>query len=256
MKRLIVLLLIAVTLSAAEKEDAAAHYRLAMSYGQSAASAGMFEAMSLGKKMRAELERAIELDPNFIPARMALLEFHCTVPAMFGGSEEIAAQQAAEIRKRDAMEGHRAFARIYTAAKKPELAHQEYVAMVREQPRSARAHYLFAVHLLGGEKKYAAAAAELETAVQLDAAYMPAYFRIGHAAALGGGTFARGEEALKKYLAYTPKEDEPSLARAHYWLGMIYEKSGRVAQAKASYAASLKINANQKDAEEAWRRVR
>ena len=45
------------------------------------------------------------------------------------------------------------------------------------------------------------------------------------------------------------------IARAHFWLGSFCEKQGRQADAKASYAASLKINPNQKDADEALKRV-
>ena len=60
---------------------------------------------------------------------------------------------------------------------------------------------------------------------------------------------------LKKYLAYSPKDDEPSIARADDWLGGINEKQGKKAEAKASYAASLKINPNQKDVDAAMKRV-
>jgi TolA-binding protein len=67
--------------------------------------------------------------------------------------------------------------------------------------------------------------------------------------------FAQGEEALRKYLAYTPKSGEPSHARAHYWLGQIFEKQGKKAEAKASFATSLKLNPNQKDVAEALKRV-
>jgi TolA-binding protein len=69
------------------------------------------------------------------------------------------------------------------------------------------------------------------------------------------GNFAHGEELLRKYLAYTPKENEPSLARAHYWLGQIFEKQGRKAEAKASFTTSLKLNPAQKDVAEALKRV-
>ena len=91
--------------------------------------------------------------------------------------------------------------------------------------------------------------------LKLDASYMPAFFQLGHAAALAGENLPRGETALKKYLSYAPKDDEPSLARAHYWLGGIYEKQGQSAEAKASYAASLRINPNQKDVEAAMKRM-
>jgi Tfp pilus assembly protein PilF len=202
-----------------------------------------------------ELERAVQLDPNFIAARLALLEFYVVAPAVAGGSETAAMEQASEIRKRDAIDGHRAFARVYTAAKKPDLARKEHVDMVKEQPASARAHYWFGVHLMLTEKNYKAASDEFESAVKLDPSYMPAYFQIGHVAVLAANNLARGEETLKKYLAYRPKDEEPSVARAHYWLGGIYEKQGKKAEAMSNYAASLKINPNQKDVGAAMKRV-
>jgi len=240
---------------ALQPNDARYHYQLGGAYGQSAANAGMFSAMSIAGKAKSEFQRAIEIDPNFLPARMMLVEFNVSAPALLGGSEEAAIQQATEIRRRDAIEGHRAFARIDVAAKKLDLARNEYVAMLKEQPSSARAHYLYGVYLMLTEKNYKAASDELESAVKLDDSYMPSFFQIGHVAALSGANLTHGEEALKKYLAYLPKEDEPSIARAYFWLGGIYEKEGRKADAKASYAASLKINPSQKDADEALKRV-
>jgi tetratricopeptide (TPR) repeat protein len=231
------------------------HYRLASAQLQAGMRAGMFGGMSMLPKAKAMLERSIQLDPNLIAARFALLEVYVSAPAMAGGSESGALEQATEIRKRDAIDGHRAFARIHTAASKPDLARKEYVDMVKEQPTSARAHYWFGVYLMLTEKNYKQASDELESVLKLDPSYMPAYFQIGHAAALAGNNMARGEVTLKKYLAYLPKDDEPSIARAHYWLGGIYEKQGKKAEAKSSYAASLQINPNQKDVDAAMKRV-
>ncbi len=240
---------------ALKPNNAGYHYQLGNAYGQAAAAAGMFGKMSMARNAKAEWERAVELDPNFIPARFALVEFNVMAPAMFGGSEPVALEQAAEIRKRDAIDGHRAFARIHTAAKKPDLARKEYVDMVKEQPASARAHYFFAVYLMVTEKNYKSAGDEFETVVRLDPSYMPGYFQIGHVAALAANNFARGEETLRKYLAWQPKDEEPSIARAYYWLGALYEKQGKNVEARSNYAASLKINPNQKDVDAAMKRV-
>jgi tetratricopeptide (TPR) repeat protein len=241
--------------AALKPNNADYHYQLANAYGQAAAAAGMFGAMSIAKKAKGEWERAVQLDPNLIPARFALLEFNVAAPAMFGGSEPAALEQATEIRKRDAIDGHRAFARIHTAANKPDLARKEYDDMIREQPASARAHYFFGVYLMLTEKNYKSAGDEFEAAVKVDPSYMPGYFQIGHVAVLAANNFVRGEETLKKYLGYLPKDGEPSVARAYYWLGGIYEKQGKKADAKSNYAASLKINPNQKDADAAMKRV-
>jgi tetratricopeptide (TPR) repeat protein len=235
--------------------EAEYHYRLAGAYGMSAMSGSMFGALPKAKKARTSLERAVALNPDFLLARFALLEFHVSAPGIFGGSEAAALEQAAEIRKRDAIEGARAFAQIHIKSDRMQLARKEYVEMVKAHPASARAHYLFGLYLLLNEKNYKSATDELESAIRLDPAYMPSYFRIGHTAALAQSNFARGEETLKKYLAYRPKDDEPSAARAHYWLGAIYEKQGKAAEAKASYTASLRINPNQKDAVEAMKRI-
>jgi len=96
----------------------------------------------------------VQLDPNLIPARFASLE------------------QATEIRKRDAIDGHRAFARVYTGTKKLDLARKEYADMVREQPASARAHYWLGVFLMLTEKNYKQASDELKSAVKLDPSSM------------------------------------------------------------------------------------
>jgi tetratricopeptide (TPR) repeat protein len=240
---------------AMKPDNADYHYRLANATLQAGIRASMFRAMSMLPRANAELERAIELDPNLIAARFALLEVYVSAPAIAGGSESGALEQATEIRKRDAIDGHRAFARIHTAATTPDLARKEYADMVKEQPASARAHYWFGVYLMLTEKNYKRASEQFESAVQLDPSYMPAYFQIGHAAALAGNDMAHGEATLKKYLAYRPKDDEPSIARAHYWLGGIYEKEGKKADAKSSYEASLKINPNQKDVDAAIKRV-
>ena len=87
------------------------HDQLGNAYEQTAPSAGMLERMSIAKKAKAEWERAVQLDPNFIAARQSLVEFYLLAPAMMGGGDSAALEQAAEIRKRDAIEGHRAFAR-------------------------------------------------------------------------------------------------------------------------------------------------
>jgi len=246
-------LLIAVTLPAAA-DNAETHYRRGVALGEDARRASVFRKISLAKEARAEFERAVQLDPNFLDARFALVEFDMLAPAFIGGGEERAIAQANEIKKRDAIEGHHAFAVIYQHQKRPDLARREYVDAVRDQPSSPKAHYWLGVSFFS-DKNYARSNEEFETAVKLDPKYMPAWFQIGHTAALSGTNLDRGEEALRKYLTSTPAFDEPPLYRAHFWLGAIYEKIGKKAEARASDAASLKANPEQKDVREALKRV-
>jgi tetratricopeptide (TPR) repeat protein len=231
-----------------------AHYYLGLAYGRKAEKAGIFGGMSQAGKARDEWLRAVELNPNSVDARLRLIDFYIMAPAIAGGSEDKAIEQAAEVRKRDALDGHRAYARIYTLQKKLDLAVKEMVEAVREQPKSAKAHHLLGNALLN-QKEWKGSLHEYEMALSLDAAYMPAYFRIGQLAALSESNYARGEEAIRKYLAYKPVNDEPGLARAWYWLGMIQEQQGKKAEARQSYMNSRKLAPDSKDVSEALKRV-
>jgi len=235
-------------------KSAEAHYLLGSAYGSQAQKAGIFGQASLAGKTRDEFEKAVELDPNHLDARFGLIQFYVFAPGIMGGSYDKAFAQAAEIRKRDPLRGHRVAAFIYSNQKKTEEAKKEYFDEVKEFPKSPRAHLDLGLFYIN-QKDWKAAGGEFDTALQLDPAYMPAIFRLGQIAVLSNTNLPHGEELLRKYLAYTPKSDEPPLARAHYWLGQIFEKQGKKAEAKASFAASLKLNPNQKDVAEALKRV-
>jgi tetratricopeptide (TPR) repeat protein len=185
---------------------------------------------------------------------MGLVQFYAMAPGFMGGSYDKAFAQNAEIRKRDPLMAHRGAGFIYAHQKKTDLARKEYFDEVKENPKSPRARYDLGLFYIG-EKNYKAATDEYEAAIKLDPAFMPAYFRIGQTAVYSSANYVRGEETLHKYLAYTPKAEEPPLARAHYWLGQIYEKQGKKAEARASFATSLKLNPVQKDVAEALKRV-
>lgn len=232
-----------------------AHLLLGQAYGNLAQRASIFSQPGLAKKTKNEFDRAVQLDPNNFVARYSLVEFYSLAPGIMGGSNAKAAEQANELKKRDALWGHRAWAFIHLQERKPELARKEYVDYVREQPASPKPHYWLGIYSMLTDKNYKAAMQEYETALKLDPKFMMAWFQIGHTVALQGSDYARGEDALRKYLGYTPKADEPSIARAHYWLGQIYEKQGRKAEARQSYTMSLRLNPEQKDVQEALKRV-
>jgi tetratricopeptide (TPR) repeat protein len=239
---------------AKKPNEADYHYWLGEAYGSQAQQASLLRQASLASKTKEEWERAIQLDPNHIEARMSLVEFYLIAPGIMGGSDEKARQEANEIRKRDSLAGHRAFARIYSHGKNNELARREYLDAVREQPTVPKTHYWLGLFYLT-EKNFKAALDEMDASLKIDPGYMPAVFQVGHLAVLSSSNFTRGEESLKRYLAYKPKSDEPPIGRAYYWLGGIYEKQGKKAEARQNYAIALKMNPSSKDVAEALRRV-
>jgi tetratricopeptide (TPR) repeat protein len=239
---------------AAKPNESTYHYWLGTAYGNMAATASMFKAPGLAKKAKASLERSVALDGNNIQARRGLLEYYLIAPGIMGGSEEKAQQQADEIKRRDAIEGHRAQGLIYQRQKKSELAKKEYVDAVRSNPTSAKAHYNLGEYLLT-QKDYPGSLHEMEYTLKMDAAYMMAFFRIGQLAAMTNTNQARGEEALKKYLTHEPGSEEIDHSRTWYWLGMLYEKMGKIADAKAAFQQSLRFAPGVKQVTEALQRV-
>ena len=240
---------------AGEPNNAQYHYLLGAAYGDHAQSANILKQASLAKKTKAEFEKAVELDPNHMLARFALIDYYLIAPSFMGGSEEKAQQQVNEIRKRDALDGHRAQGRLYARQKKTDLARKEYVDAVREQPNSAKAHYFLGGFLLLTDKNWASALHEYDMALKLDPSYMPTYFRLGQLAVRSESNYARGEESLRKYLAYKPADNEPNLASAWYWLGQIQEKQGKKPEAKQSYNNALKLAPGSKEIKEALKGV-
>jgi len=232
-----------------------AHFYLANAYLGEGEKAGMVGAARYAPKAKDEFEKAVALNPKYVDARFGLVQFYAAAPGIMGGSLDKAFEQAKEIKAIDPVAGHRAYAFIYTQQKKPDQAKQEYLDAIREQPKSAKAHSLFGQYLGSTEKHYAGAFAEFETALKVDASFMPAFYHLGRTAAQANTNLARGEEALRKYVAYTPKESEPTLARAHYFLGVIYENEGKKAEARQSYEAALKLNPSLKEASEGLKRV-
>jgi tetratricopeptide (TPR) repeat protein len=238
---------------AVRPNDAAAHYYLGLGYGMKAQKAGMFGLSRVGKA-RDEWNRAIAIDPGYFNARLRLIEFYSMAPSLAGGSEEKALEQAAEAKKHDALEGHRAYARVYTLQKKFDLATKEMVEAVREQPKSAKTHYYLGNALLN-QKEWKGSLHEYDMALSLDPSFMPPYLRIAQNAAQSESNYARGEEAARKYLTHKPGEDEPALSSAWYWLGMIQEKQGKKAEARQSYTNAQKLAPESKDINEALKRV-
>ena len=80
-------------------------------------------------------------------------------------------------------------------------------------------------------------------------------YQIGKTSAVSGQKLDRGEECLKKYLNYSPKQNEPSHAGANMRLAQIKEKRGQKAEAKKLFEAALKLDGNLKEAKEGLERV-
>jgi tetratricopeptide (TPR) repeat protein len=230
-------------------EDANAEYHLwlARGYGSLAMRANVLKQPGLARKVRKEFERASALDTENLEARFALIEYYLRAPGILGGSLKKAQEEAGEIRKRDALEGHRAFGRLAEHRKAFDEALREYEGAAAEFPGRPEPSY-WAGTLLAGKRDYAKAFDVYEKLLDRNPAQMAACYQIGRLAAVSGQRLERGEECLKLYLRHDPKPDEPSLASAHFQLGLLYEKRGSRDLARREYTAAVEMDPSRSDA--------
>ena len=83
-----------------EEQNSEYHLWLGRACGRQAERSSVFRQFLLARKVKLHLERAVELNPENLPARADLMEYYTRAPGFLGGSEEKAREQAQEIAKR------------------------------------------------------------------------------------------------------------------------------------------------------------
>ena len=219
-----------------QPQSAPCHYAHGVVLGVQAMSEGLMKAARSAGTVRDALRSAHELEPNWYPARSALMEFYLIAPGFMGGSESKAAAlarsaphpaQAAALQARVAMQ-----------AKQVDAAMAGFFAL------PARLEPAVAADVLGW-----AAQAGLGLVNEGQAAKaQPLFEKLlhdhpGHAAGAYGLARVRGEagdwpEALRLY------EQAATLKGAREWpmlyrIGMAQQQLGRNEAAKASYTRFL-----------------
>lgn len=238
---------------ATEANDKVADYFnwLGNAYGTIAQDANVVRQGFLAPKMKSAWEKAVELDPQNIPARQSLIEYYTQAPGFMGGSFEKAKEVAKQIIKLNPAQGHRAMGNIYLREKNVTAAEKEYI----EMSKSDAAYTPVLANFYMNQQQHEKALALFEDIVKKDPNNMSAVYQIGKTCALSGKQLDRGEQCLRKYLTYQPKQNEPSHAGANMRLGQIYEKRGNKVEAKKLFEAALKQDKSLTEAKEGLERV-
>ena len=241
---------------AAEQGNSKFHQWLGRALGLQAAQKGIVNGALSVRQVKAEFEKAIELDPLNLEARQDLAIMYRAVPSFLGGSNAKAAEQIAFIRRHDPALASQLDGDFLFAEKKYEAALAAYQESARLHPRSM---IQVRISLLYQQKKdWTQAFAALDRALAIDPDFPFALYQVGRAAALSGYQLERGEKALRTYIAMPMREDleNPSIAAAHFRLGNIREKKGDLAEARSEYEIALKIDPKQKLAREALAKLK
>lgn len=238
---------------ATEANDKVADYFdwLGNTYGTIARDANVLKQGMLAPKMKNAWEKAIVLDPKLIDPRVSLIQFYQEAPGFMGGSVDKAKEMARQIMAIDPARGHLQMGNIYVKEKKIAEAEKEFIEMVKVNPTFVTG----LANFYSGQKQYDKAFALFDEAIQKNPQDMLAIYQIGKTSALSGQKLERGEECLKKYLAYVPKQNEPSHAGANMRLAQINEKKGNKTEAKRLFETALKLDGSLKEAKEGLERT-
>jgi tetratricopeptide (TPR) repeat protein len=241
---------------AAEPGNSKFHQWLGRALGLQAAQNGIVSGALSVRRVKAELERAIELDSLNLEARQDLAIMYRAAPGFLGGSNAKAAEQVAFIRRHDPAFASQLDGDFLFADKKYEAALSAYQESAKLHPRPM---IYVRISLVYQQKKdWTQEFAALDRALALDANFPFALYQVGRAAALSGYELERGEKCLRTYIAMPVREDleNPSIAAAHFRLGNILEKKGDRDAARAEYETSLGIDPKQKLAREALAKLK
>ena len=241
---------------AAEPGNSKFHQWLGRALGLQAAENGITSSVFAIRKVKAELGKAIELDPMNLEARQDLAILYRAAPGFLGGSNAKASEQIAFIRRHDPAFASQLEGDFLAADKKYDAALTAYEESAKLNPRPMIQVRISLLHQQ--RKEWDKAFAALDRAFALDANYPFALYQVGRTAALSGEQLDRGEKCLRTYLALPVREEleNPSVAAAHFRLGNILEKKGNTTAAREEYETALKIDPKQKLAREALAKLK
>lgn len=223
-----------------EPNNAVYHLWLGREYGRKAGDSNPLVAAGMARKAKNEFERAVQLEPTSVEARVDLAQYYTEAPSIMGGGLDKARQQAAEVEKYDKGKSLLVLARV--SAKQKDFPQAE--AQLRQAVKQAKNPADMWLHLAAFYRQRGHADG-MQNAVQqaLAQANKPAetYFDAARELSLGNRDFPDAVQYLQKYLASGALVEWAPAFRAHYLLGQLNEKMNHQAAAVSEYEASLSL---------------
>jgi len=255
--------------------------------------AGMFQKMSMARRMKSEADIALKLDPTNLDANEDLLDFYLEAPGITGGGQDKARDFANRVTQSDPKLGYYLQARIAKHEKHPEEAQRLLLQVIQADANHYNARVELAdLYLNANPPDFSKAEEQARLAQKIDPQRIGAYailavadakqsrwkdldlvladseknvpddfgphYQAGRIVLLSGDAqqLPRAEACFRKYLTQDPEAGTPPLAAAHWRLGQVLEKEGRKDDARAELQAALKLDPNLKEAQQDLKRLK
>ena len=206
------------------------HYKYGGAMGMKALESNKFTALAMIGDIEDSFKKAAELDPNHINVRWALVEYYMKLPAIFGGSKNMALKYAYQLEQLSKVDGYLAKGYIFEYDEEPELAEKYYKLAINEG--GSLWCYDKLTTFYEKQKQPEKALANLEVAKAKHKRNTLDY-ELGKLAAEYNIELQKGVQCLQTYLKNYSPEDSVPKAWAHYRLSQIYaHKKNKIAALK------------------------
>jgi tetratricopeptide (TPR) repeat protein len=224
-----------------EPDNSFYHLWLGRAYGGKADHTSFLSAAGLAKKVRAEFETAVRLNPRNLEARADLVDFYTEAPGIVGGGKDKAEAQAQELGALDPAQGTLAKARLAEKNEGLEVAEKQYRAAVQiSGGRPGTWLNLAQFYRRRGRLT------EMQDAIEHAVAAPGSQHVLMPAAEVLIRTkrdLPVAADLLRRYLANETVEDAPAF-KAHYLLGTLLQAQGNKPAAAQEYRAALSLAKN------------
>lgn len=239
----------AVRLDGGDSDD---HLWLARALGEKASRAPFLSAYSLAKRVRAEFEEAVRLDPGNAEALADLGEFYYSAPEVVGGGSAKAERVAAQLDRIDPVRAHELRGRIAEERKDYGTAEREYRQTIALAAHPALQWMTLASFYCRRERW-----TEMESAVRSGENAAERDKRAGEALYDGASLLLRTKrdpelavKMLDEYLAGGAKTEEAPAFVAYTWLVQLQTQLGERSAASRDRAAALALAREYKPAQD------
>ena len=237
-----------------EPQNATYHLWLGREYGRKAGASNPLSAAGLAKKAKNEFERAVQLDPTNVPARVDLAEYYTEAPSFMGGGLDKARAQAAAVQSLNPAMAHLILARVAAKDKRYSVAENEYKAAIQQSSNPADM-WLQLATFYRQRGRFDDMQNAVSSAMAQPHKLAESYFDAGNELFLGSRDFPVAIDYLQKYLSSGELVESAPAFRAHYLMGQLQEKMGHNGAAATEYQASLEMASDFAPAKKALSRV-
>jgi tetratricopeptide (TPR) repeat protein len=271
------------------------HAQVAEAYGARTGDpkAGMFQKLSAARRLKQEADAALQLDAKNVDANSDLLDFYLDAPGITGGSKDKAKELALRVTQLDPAQGYLLQVQFARHEKHTGEIEQLYKQAIQAAPNKYEARIGLAdFYLNPTAPQFALAEEQARQALKIDPQRTGAYTLLAVLAAkqshwndvdqiladseknvpddfaphyqvgktillLGDGSqLARAESCFRKYLTEQPEGDTPSLAAAHWRVGLVLEKEGRKNDARSELQTAVNLDPSLKEAQQELKRLK